>query len=134
MYTGNIEYIRFEFKEVKRLKSYTVYCQDWSCRVNRIPSTIRLEPFRGLSDSTGITHYLRAKEPTRWAEKTLSGIRPIEVKNASYSDLRTGNKKELLLCQFSDGGDQLVIDYFRGFYPKYPAIREDIIRNHKFKF
>ena len=135
MFTGNIEYIRHIYKVDKALASYTVYGLTDVSNPERIKFSpfIRLEPFRGKSNTSGANLILRGRDVTRWAKKTITGLRPTIHDSIYYGDNKE-NSKSLLLFQISDSGETLIVDYFNGFYPYNSNMLNELIRNHKFYY
>ena len=135
MVTG-IDYIRHIYKVDRVLKSYTIYeLQSVSQRQKNtrplLSHILRIEPFRGKSNATGIEELLRLREPSRWAEKSLTGLRAT-IKSRVFRGDQNNGLKNLLLIQLSESRDLVVIDYFRGFYPHNPQVLNDLILTHKF--
>jgi hypothetical protein len=81
----------------------------------------------------GANLILRAHNGKKWADKTITGLRPTEIHNVYYGDHNNG-QKNLILFQFSDDEEHLVIDYFNGFYPFNPTMSNDLINNHSFSY
>ena len=135
MFTGKIEYQRHIYKVEKVLPSYTVYGLVDVSNTERIKMSgfVRLEPFRGKSNTLGASRILRGYEGARWAKKTITGLRPTTKDGVYYGDHKNGCKN-LLLFQVSESGDTLIIDYFNGFYPFNPTMCFDLIQNHKFYY
>lgn len=135
MFTGNIEYSRQIYKVDKVLKSYTVFrlVSVVDSKTIKLGVLVRLEPFRGKSNSTGANRFLRSHNGNKWADKTITGLRPTEINNVFYGDHNNG-QKNLLLFQFSKDGEHLVIDYFNGFYPFNPTTANELISNHSFLY
>lgn len=122
---GNVpDYIRHIYKVERELKSYTTYTID-EVKGSKILLTdlIRIETFRGRSNTHGIDVYLRLRNTSNWSKCSLvTGLRPISKKGVYYGDCITphviGNeKKSLLLFRYSSCGKYLFIDVFRDFYP-----------------
>lgn len=129
MFAGKPEYQQLIYKVEKLLKSYTVYelISDDQPQRRKLSERIRIEPFQGKSNTTGIDAILRGREATRWAKNTITGLRPTHQKNVFYGDCKTNGKKELILFRFDDDRTQLVIEYYHGFYPNTPKILFDLI-------
>lgn len=139
MVTG-IEYRRHIYKVDNVLTSYTIYklqrvlnqelvsVKDTN---SLLPSLVRVEPYEGRSNATGIKHMLRGRNVSKWAKNILTGLRPTIKEGVYYGDHFTG-KKNFLVIHFSENRETLVIDYFRGFNPDYPRFRENLISQHKF--
>lgn len=134
MFTGSPEYIRHIYQVDKVLKSYTVYSLKSASDSSRIKLTpsVRLEPFRGKSNTSGVSVLLRDREPHRWAKNTLTGLRPTSCKSVYYGDHINGNQKNLMLFKLTDNSRTLIVDYFNGFYPNHKGILDAIIQNHNF--
>lgn len=135
MFTGNIEYIRHIYKVEKVLPSYTVFGLVDVSNTERIkiPSFLRIEPFRLNTNTHGTSLILRGREYAKWASKTITGLRPT-TKDGVYFGTHTNNLPNLMLFQISECGDTLIIDYFNGFYPSSPRKCFGLIENHRFYY
>jgi len=134
MFTGKLEYIRLIYKVERRLKSYTIFglIKASSTQRIKISTFVRLEQFRGKSEQ-GANLILRGRDATKWAAKTITGLRPTNTKRVFYGDNKDGNKN-LMLFQFSDNEDTMIIDYFNGFYPFNPSILHKMVQDYQFYF
>lgn len=131
------DYIRHTFKVTSELKSYTVYAVDEvTGNKNLLTDILRIEKFQGKSNSTIIVEYLRLRTATSWIKSELiTGLRPTIKDNLFYGDWRKlGNPgyptKTLLLFSFSKDRQILFIDVYRGFYPHYIEILQNIIKTY----
>jgi hypothetical protein len=122
---GNVpNYVRHVYKVERELKSYTIYVID-EVKGSKMLLTdlIRIETFRGKSNTHGIDVYLRLRDNSNWSKCSLvTGLRPISKEGVYYGDCNTphviGNeKKTLLLFRYSPCGKYLFIDVFSDFYP-----------------
>jgi hypothetical protein len=132
MFTGTPEHIRHFYEVENVLKSYTVYSLKNVSDSNRIKLTglVRLEPFRGKSNTSGVRILLRGRERNRWAKNSLTGLRPTSMESVFYGDHLINGKKSLLLFRLEDNSRVLIIDYFNGFYPNHMGILNAMIQNH----
>lgn len=148
MVTG-IDYFRHIYKVDSVLRDYDIYLVKKVLRPKSrlemrspfpLPGRVRIEPYKGLSKSFGIQECLRGNDSKRWAKNysdgLYTGLRPIDKEHSFMGDFLKvdSNHKSLLLMQFSENREVLVIDYFRGFYPKNPAILQKLVSSHKFNF
>lgn len=114
------EYIRHIYQIDEALKSYEVYRLS-SCshplRV-KLSQLIRIEPYKQLANSYGITECVRGRTATRWAKNArdgfFTGLRPT-VKPLVFHGNDPINNKNLVLVRFSEDRQTLFIDYFNGF-------------------
>lgn len=130
--TKGIEYIRYTytFKD-SYAKGFGAFYQllEVSKPDYYLPKTVRIEKDLKRSKAQKIEDrlFLGGK-----IVKGLStGLRLIE-EGKYYGDIPYKTTKSFLLVQLSKENNTLVIDSFRGFYPK-PS-REYIINSHQFKF
>lgn len=142
MRTGNADYIRHIYCREKKCKSNSVYklVEVEGNHAPLFPELIRIERFNGRSNSTKIEHYLRIRTTTNWQTcKLITGLRDGYLPYTYYGDVpkdKTGKKQpeSLLLFQFADNGETLVIDYFRKFYPFVKGQLLNILQHHQFKY
>ena len=137
--TGNFipDYIRHTYRVTNELKSYTVYELSTSeGNVNLLTDILRIEQFQGKSNSTIIVDYLRLRTTTSWSKSELiTGLRPTIKDHLFYGDWRKLDNpsyptKTLLLFSFSKDRQILFIDVYRGFYPHYIEILQNIINTY----
>ena len=136
--TGNKpDYIRHTFILTKRLKSYTVYELShvvWN--KNLLTDIIRIEKFQGKSKATKIDKYLRLRNTSNWkTSEMVTGLRPAVKYGLFYGDrcqITSSNtvKKTLLIFQFLNDRETLIIDVYRGFYPNHNGILKSIINTY----
>ncbi|MDO6473603.1 hypothetical protein [Maribacter sp. 1_MG-2023] len=69
---------------------------------------------RGFSKAKYI-YSVKIRQPNKWS-KQITGLFPTNDIDLFYGD--TINQKNLLLARFKDNGNELVIYYFKDFYPK----------------
>ncbi|MEQ8553415.1 MAG: hypothetical protein RIC06_22455 [Cyclobacteriaceae bacterium] len=130
MFTGSPEYIRHVYKVNRALKSYTIYELVKVSDPGRIklPEFVRIEPFRGKSNTSGVDYLLRGRESNKWANNTLTGLRNTSKGFVYYGDRKEGNKKNFLVIKLD--GQSMIIDYYNSFYPGHPGIRDSITNNY----
>ncbi len=130
---GNAQFIRHIYKVEKALKTYTVYQLDTVQQgTNQLTEKLRIEQYRGYSASTGITHYLRLRDTGNWDScEKVTGLRPCTRPNVYHGNRKKG-VKSLLVFQFSQDGQTLIIDVFRAFYPNHRGILSKILNNHQY--
>jgi hypothetical protein len=137
--TGNTpQYIRHTFKVTNVLKTYSVYQFDEVTGTkNLLTDTIRIEKYFSKSNALNIDHYLRLRTTTNWAtSEKVTGLRPTTIKDFFHGNRLTVNpegkqNKTLLLFLFSNDRQTLIIDVYRGFYPNYNGILQNIINTYK---
>jgi hypothetical protein len=133
--TGNTpQYIRHTYKVSNELKSYSVYqLAEVTDNKNLLTDILRIEKFQCKSNSTNIDDYLRLRTSTSWSKsKLVTGLRPTIKDNLFYGDWRNLDNpklptKTLLMFSFSNDRQLLIIDVYRGFYPHYIEILQNII-------
>jgi hypothetical protein len=96
---------------------------------------LRIEKFQGKSNSTIINDYLRLRTTTSWSKSELiTGLRTTIKNNLFYGDWRKVENqnpiKTLLMFSFSEDKKILFIDVYRGFYPHYIEILQNIINTY----
>ena len=136
--TGNTpEYIRHTYKVTNELKSYTVYeLQHVTGNKNLLSYILRIEQFQGKSQTTRDDDYLRLRtDPKTWTRsKLITGLRPTSNKSLFSGDSKPigkdTNVKTLFMFLFSTDRQTLFIDVYRGFYPHYPALLQNIINTY----
>jgi hypothetical protein len=137
--TGNTpQYIRHTFKMINVLKTYSVYQFDEVTGTkNLLTDAIRIEKYFSKSNALNIDHYLRLRTTTNWAtSEKVTGLRPTTIKDFFHGNRLTVNpegkqNKTLLLFLFSNDRQTLIIDVYRGFYPNYNGILQNIINTYK---
>jgi hypothetical protein len=137
--TGNTpQYIRHTFEVVKVVKSYSIYqiCEVTGTK-NLLTDLLRIEKYFGKSNAQNIDHYLRLRTTTNWStSQMITGLRPTSKKVLFYgdwfqTDQLNNRKKTLLLFTFSNDGQTLFIDVYRGFYPNHKGILQNIINTYE---
>lgn len=134
MGNANADYRRHVFQVQKALKSYSVYSL---VKVENgdsmLTSVIRIEQFRGFSNAKDIKHYLRLRTDSNWQNcEKVTGLRPTKRPGVYHGNWLKGITKSLILFQFSEDGQTLIIDVFRAFYPFHNGILEKIIQTHRY--
>lgn len=121
-------YIRHYFKVQKIVKSYTVFEFDNSKPIiNLLTDEIRIEQFRHLSNGKGFKEYLRIKNESSWNKsKCITGLKVTTDSNIYYGDMN--NKTSLLIFQFSNDRQNLILDIYRGYYPFKMELLQNIIK------
>lgn len=123
------EYIRHIFTLIKETKSYHVF------KISELPngySTLteycRIEKFFGKSSAKNITHYFRLRTTSNWnTSEQVTGLRHTKKENVFYGDHRKNGKQNLLIFRLSEDLQTLIVDYYRGFYPKFPTYIDGLI-------
>ena len=136
--TGNTpQYIRHTYKVSNELKSYSVYeLVEVTGNKNLLTDILRIEKFQGKSNASNINDYLRLRNCSNWSKsEQVTGLRPTTKEGLFYGDWRKPNesdtlKKTLLLFLFSKDRKTLIIDVYRGFYPHYIEILQNIISTY----
>ena len=130
------DYIRHTYKVSNELKSYTVYkLAEVQRGENLLTDLLRIEQFQRKSLTTRVDDYLRFRTTKNWSTSELiTGLRPTIKDSLFYGDWRkVENKtpiKTLLMFSFSENKKILFIDVYRGFYPHYIEILQNIISTY----
>lgn len=133
---GNLpDYVRHVYKVDKELKTYTVFSID-EVRGSQsmLTDSIRIETFKGKSNTQGANVYLRLRDTSNWANCTLvTGLRPLGS-GKYYGDCYKPNvirnkKKTLLIFTYSTCNKFLFVDVFRDFYPYRPGQLHSIAKS-----
>jgi hypothetical protein len=134
MRTFTPEFVRHIYTLDVSLKTYDKYTLSNRLEIGKtkLSDLIRLEPFKKKSNGYGFDTYLRAYNVTKWAEKPITGLRPHSIKNVSYGDHFLRGKKSFLICQLSEDGKTLIIDYFNSFYPRNAVWRTNLLNAHSY--
>lgn len=132
MFTGNApQFIRHSYLVKSSLKTYTVYQLEKPDITGILPEVIRVEVFRNKSRATNIKTYLRFRTATSWVNSEMvTGLRPTLKPGVFYGDWKRGEKKSLLIFNYSANRERLTIDVFRGFYPNHKGILLDLLRKY----
>ena len=136
--TGNTpDFIRHTYKVTSELKSYTVYALDEvTGNKNLLTDILRIEKFQGKSNASNINDYLRLRNTTNWSKcEQVTGLRPTIKDDLFYGDWRNLDNpklptKTLLMFSFSKDKQILFLDVYRGFYPHYIEILQNIISTY----
>lgn len=141
MRTGNPDFIRHIYRRVNKTKSASDYELVKAIGGDpQLTHKVRIERFNGRSDARGIDYYLRLRNTSNWQTcKQVTGLRPGAIPRTFYGDFpkaKTGKPQpeSLILFQVNEDGEELVIDFFRKFYPYKEGQRLNILRNHDFKY
>lgn len=98
----------------------------------QLTDIVRIEKYRGYSNSKFNENYFRIKDNPYWKDCTmLTGLRETLKPNVFYGD-SIQNKKSLILFQLSDDKTTLIIDVFKGFYPTQKTLNR-IIKHHNYE-
>jgi hypothetical protein len=132
MEPGN-DYTRHFYEVLKVLRYYTVYqLKDVHNGANQLTELIRIEDYRGYSRGSGFNEYLRLRTSSNWQKgEQVTGLKFTKIKNVYYGDRLHNGRKNLLLFQFTNDREKLVIDYFRDFYPANKETLQALINNQK---
>jgi hypothetical protein len=80
---------------------------------------------------------LRLRTTTNWTtSEKVTGLRPTTIEDLFHGNRLTVNpegkqNKTLLLFLFSNDRQTLIFDVYRGFYPNYNGILQNIINTYK---
>jgi hypothetical protein len=129
---------RYFYKLNSVLESYSVYEIIAGTKKKLLLTEIlRIEKFKEKSQSKNITDYLRLRSSNNWETcELITGLRPTAKRGLFYGDwLKTnvlGNKaKHLLIFQFAEGKNFILIDIYRGFYPRNRKALQNIISTYQ---
>jgi hypothetical protein len=124
------DYIRHTYKVSSELKSYTVYSLVKTTAKVQLPETLRIETYQNKSLTTGVEKCLRFKTSTSWdkSKQLYTGLRPIHIKNVFYGDVK--EPKKTLLIIFYNNLNELIVDYYRGFYPFNNGVLQNILNKY----
>ena len=103
----------------KALKTYNIYSLNTQKRIVCEPFTdlIKIENFRGFSNGKGFDKYLQLRDTSNWNTcERVTGVKPYK-ENIFFGDRVKYGKKSLIVFVFTNGVDNLLIDYYEGFYP-----------------
>lgn len=131
---NRLNYVRHIYKVDSVRKSNACYkLDDFYNGSKKLTDIVRIEKFRGYSASKRNDDYFRIKDNPLWKDCTmLTGLRKTLITNVFYGDsIKKG--KSLILFQLSDDRTTLIVDFFEGFYPTKPALRNSIIKNHNYE-
>jgi hypothetical protein len=131
METGN-DYTRhlYHLKEALRVYSYyqLKYVENGT---NQLTELIRIEDYRGFSRGCGFDKYLRLRTSSNWKKgEQVTGLKFTKNDNIFFGDRIHNGVKNLILFQFSPDRKTLIIDYFKGFYPKNKEVLQNLLINH----
>lgn len=125
----DIEYSLFHYRQSHQMESYRNY--DLVDSITNYPdtltNTIRIEEYRGKSDSRGIEYYFRLKDNEHWNKCSLiTGLR--EVTRGTYygDDCRSG--KSQMFFYFANDDEFLVIAYLHSYFDNKPSHRDWLIK------
>ncbi len=83
---------------------------------------------------SGIPYTFHQKESKKWS-KAITGLEPIAVaERVYYGSISTDNKKSLVIFQFNKNLSQLIIDVFKGFYPKDKESLRQALSEHSYYY
>jgi hypothetical protein len=130
---GNADYSRHIYRLSKGLKSYSIFdLQEVQKGSQLLTDSIGIEKYRGYSNASDISDYLRLRDCNNWAKcEKVTGLRATKKKGVFHGN-RNNGVKSLILFQYSEDKQTLVLDVFRAFYPYHIGILEVLIRNHAF--
>lgn len=117
--TGNVEIIRHSYKVERVKKVYTVYELIENQQKVELTNLIRIEKFRMFSNGSGFDDYLRLRNTNNWQKgEQVTGLFKTEFTGLFYGDRMHSGTKNLLIFQFLDNKEILIIDYYKGYCPK----------------
>lgn len=137
MNTGKVntpEFVRHLYKVSHQVQTYSVYgiLEVKESKPPILTELLRIEQYRGKSNATGITEYLRLRTTTNWnTSEQVTGLRPTSNKNVFHGNRLKDGKKSFLVFIFQDNRKTLYIDVYRSFYPKHNGILNDILKRYK---
>lgn len=131
---NRLNYVRHIYKVDSVQKSNAYYkLDDYYNGSKQLTEFVRIERFRGYSNSKKNDTYFSIKDNPLWKDCTmLTGLRKTLKPNVFYGD-SIQSKKSLILFQLSDDKTTLVIDVFNRFYPKNQSLLSSMIKNHNYE-
>ena len=123
------EYIRHVYQNIKETKSYHVFkLSELPRGYSVLTEYCRIEKFFGKSNAKNITHYFRLRTTSNWnTSEQVTGLRHTKKENVFYGDHRKNGKQHLIIFRLSEDLQTLIVDYYRGFYPKFPTYLDTVI-------
>ena len=89
---------------------------------------VRIEQNRGFSNAKGFKEYLIFRTQSSWAKSLKTGLRPwYGNSNVYYGDIFEKGRKHLIIAVFSDDRQNIRLDFYRGFYPLTPNVRDQVL-------
>jgi hypothetical protein len=127
------EFIRHIYKVDKVVQSYKIF------RLSETPKSstvltelIKLETFRGFSNASRVVFSLTIRNANNWSKCTqLTGLRKTTIKNVFYGNSIV-KEKSLILLQVNKETNEIIIDFYRSFYPFKQGQLLALIKNHKY--
>jgi len=130
--TGNVEIIRHSYKVERAKKVYTVYQLVEPQQKTELTELIRIEKFRMFSNGSGFDDYLRLRNTNNWQTcEQVTGLFKTDYPGLYYGDRMHSGKKNLLIFQFSNDCELLIIDYYKGYYPKNNDLNNILIKYNR---
>lgn len=137
MNTGKVntpEFVRHIYKLTHQVQTYSVYSisEVTNSKPPILTNQLRIELFRGKSNATNITNYLRLRTTNNWnTSEKVTGLRPTSNKNVFHGNRLKDGKKSFIIFIFQNDRQTLYIDVYRSFYPKHNGILNDILKRYK---
>lgn len=129
--TNTPDFIRHIYKVERITKTYTVYELVETQNGNSIlPTLCRIEDFQGKSNVKNIDKYFRIRTCTNWQKSEMvTALKKTSTKNLFYGDKLFKGKQNLIVFIFNEDHSQVIIDYYRGFYPYSPTLLKNILQS-----
>lgn len=132
--------------EIEYKKDYLITFSKELNKTDVFTRKIRIEKYLGKGyknvERRNFKILLRLRNDTNWERCYLwTGLLPGGVKRSFFGDIsnveiETGKhtKKHLILLQFSDDWNTVVLDVFKGYYPKSEGDLRAILKEHSFVY
>ena len=121
--TGNVVLNSHVYEVEREKKVYTVYQLISVPNQKILTDLIRIENFRYFSNGKGFDKYLRLRNTKNWSQcEMVTGLFFTDHPNLFYGDRLHGGRRNLMIFQFSDDRNKLVIDYYAGYSPNKEAL------------
>lgn len=121
--TGNVALNSHVYEVEREKKVYKVYQLISVANQKILTDQIRIENFRHYSNGKGFDKYLRLRTTNNWTTcEQVTGLFYTDHPNLFYGDRLNGGRRNLLIFQFSDDRDKVVIDYYAGYSPNKEAL------------
>lgn len=116
-----------EYNRVKLNKCDSQYLINHTLPNNsNLTERVKIEAFQGYSKAYNLGEYFRLRGETSWnGGKQLTGLWKSNRGNIYFGDYKDGNNKTLILFQFKENRDRLLVYVFpQGYYPHKSAINQ----------
>ena len=121
--TGNVVLNSHVYQVEREKKVYTVYQLVNVSNKKILTDHIRIENFRHFSNGKGFDKYLRLRNTNNWGKcEMVTGLFFTNHPNLFYGDRLCGGRRNLMIFQYSNDRNKIVIDYYTGYSPNKQAL------------